>query len=149
MAGRRPKPASVHRRNGTFRKDRHGKGAEAPSGRPAEPSDLPLKALEIWRQLADRLEALGTLQPVHGAALTMTAQALEELRRLDVLVSEHGEMYKSKGMLRPNPAVAMRASAWNRAMRGLVELGLTPASQSKVPPASGQDAQDPALRYLG
>lgn len=150
MAGRKRKPAALHRLKGTYRADRHGTGAQLPPGRPTEPESLPVTTRSIWRELAAQLEQLGTLQPVHGRALTVTAQALDEYRRLDLQIAQDGgESYQANGLRRLHPLVPARANAWMRAIRGLTELGLTPASQGKVAPAGAEDADDPANKYIG
>jgi P27 family predicted phage terminase small subunit len=86
-------------------------------------------------------------------ALMLLCDAYSEWRAAKEAVDTHGMTYttvseKGDVMVRRRPEVAIRADAWKRVLRALVEFGLTPASRAGVSTGEADD-EDPMAEFFG
>lgn len=77
--GRTPKTAEEHKKDGTYRKDRHGAsaaGAAKPAKNKAPPASLPKELHDKWNDAVDDLESVGI---VTKTDLSMLERAFVQL----------------------------------------------------------------------
>jgi P27 family predicted phage terminase small subunit len=89
--------------------------------------------------LAKQLDGAGVLTEADQHALALLCTALAEHEAAAAVVAELGATYEARTesgtiLHRVRPEVAIAADSWRRAMRGLSEFGLTPASRGRVEP---------------
>lgn len=134
MTRRLPDQAKVIR--GTFRPDRAAPVAQVTPADPRPPATLSKGARRFWRELLPLVAQ--TMSDGDRTALALACEALEQHRVTLAYLTEHGTVYEAvtgSGTVlhRVRPEVAIASDAWRRALRGLAEFGLTPASRCKVP----------------
>lgn len=144
MRGRTRKPTHLKIVSGTLRKHRENDAEPvAAGGWPETPGWLSGSAAVIFVDTCGRMAALGTLSPEWSDAIAEYASCIDEVRLTTAVIEDLGATYaietKSGGtMFRARPEVAMRGDAMRRAQSLRAELGLGPASKSRVsakPPA--------------
>jgi len=123
---------------GTERPDRDSSSAPDPAGdAPRAPGWLGTRGAEWFGTLATRLDGIGLASSSFTETLALAASRLAEMEECDELIAEHGRTYETTNtqgdkMLRANPAVSQRNEAMRHLHSLLAEIGLTPASISKV-----------------
>jgi len=151
MAGRKTLPTELKLAKGTLRKGRTN---------PAEPKAISEELLLTWQadpdvqewfeRFKNYLRGEGRLSKSHEVVIWQAARRAAEIRALDADILANGRTYWTgeqvkpdqaeakkpdsllRGLLKANPAVAQKNEA-ERHLHGLLsELGLTPASKSKV-----------------
>ena len=95
------------------------------------------EAKSWYNDLVRDLQRMGVMTVVDSRAAELLISAYAEYRELTELIERDGYTYWAKSatgdqLLKGNPAVNQRASAWNRVRGMLQEFGLTPAARSKV-----------------
>jgi len=171
--GRNAKGTGLHVLAGSFRADRHGakKTPDAPKGKPEPPKPLEGDARDEWDRLVVRMEQLGTLSPVHDAAMYQYCHLFAETEELkqereeskaslrimeenigDIEASDRVAMFQEIGKLRHDIKGYGASIRQNRmALRQyLVEFGLTPSALSRVSSGKGPalDDEEEALAKL-
>lgn len=134
MTRRLPDHAKVIR--GTFRKDRAQPVAQAEPANPRPPTTLTRAARRHWRELFPQVAEI--MSDRDRNALALTCEALAEHEAASAVLAAEGYTYEAKTeagtiLVRERPEVRIASGAWTRALRGLAEFGLTPASRNKVP----------------
>jgi P27 family predicted phage terminase small subunit len=138
MKGRARKPTHLKIVSGTLRKHRENDAEPvAAGGWPETPGWLSGPAAEIFVDTCGRMAALGTLSPEWSDAIADYASCINEAKLATAVIEDLGATYametKAGGtMFRARPEVAMRSDAMRRAQSLRAELGLGPASKSKV-----------------
>ena len=122
---------------GTARADRIHAEPRYRGGVPKPPATLSLAARGFWKELAKLLDGSGVLAEADRQALALTCSALAEHQAAQSVVAASGATYEAKTeagtvLHRQRPEVAIAADAWRRALRGLIEFGLTPASRGRI-----------------
>ena len=144
MKGRIRKPTHLKIISGTLRKHRENDAEPvAAGGWPETPGWLSDTAAVIFMDTCGRMATLGTLSVEWSDAIAEYASCIDEIRRMTVILEDLGATYavetKAGGiMFRARPEVAMRSDAMRRTQSLRAELGLGPASKSRVsakPPA--------------
>jgi P27 family predicted phage terminase small subunit len=144
MKGRTRKPTHLKIISGTLRKHRENDAEPvAAGGWPETPGWLSGGAAVIFVDTCGRMAALSTLSPEWSDAIADYASCIDEIRQATVVIEDLGATYametkSGSTMFRARPEVAMRSDAMRRAQSLRAELGLGPASKSKVsakPPA--------------
>ncbi len=147
MPGRKRVPSETQKLKGSYRQGRRE------PGEPDLVSDTPElmcqgeeKDVVAWfERLAGYLRAENRESKSHEVVLWLAARRAAEIRRLDWDIYTNGRSYWKRGpegeQLKTNPAVGQKNEAERHLHSLLSELGLTPASKSKVsaairPPAS-------------
>jgi P27 family predicted phage terminase small subunit len=142
MRGRKPKPAHLRVVTGTrggslgWRGndgERSSHGGDKP---PTCPAHLSPTAKAEWKRLARHLFDLGTLAEADRAALAAYCQAYGRWVDAERKLAETPTLIKlPSGYIQPSPWLAI-ANKQLEIMKGfMAELGLTPASRSRVTPA--------------
>lgn len=153
-AGRPPKPAAIHKLEGTYRPDRH-KGDELfEVSKLVCPAWLDGAARRCWRDLAPLLAGAAVLTRGDRIALELLAKAYEEWRAADAAIAEFGGSLtyttttaSGAEVRRPLPEVAIRQAAWHQVMAALGLFGLHPLSRAKIKKQAQED-EDPLGKFL-
>lgn len=138
MAGRPKKPTKIKELTGTIRP--HRQNAEEPDGTegwPSLPSFLSERGAEIFAETCRAMESMGTLAVEWGDVIASYAASQEEVEIYSAALVAHGRIYETTTqtgdtMFRPRPENALRSDAMKRAQTFRAELGLGPASKSRV-----------------
>jgi len=129
---------TVKRLAGTDRADRRRTPPRPRSGVPRARPGLPrLVAAERARLVTALSTMPGFLTLADESVLELASSALAEYRVAERVVIEEGSSYacttaSGAELRRARPEVQIAAEAWRRALAGLKELGLSPASRSKI-----------------
>lgn len=167
MPGRPRKPTAIHVLEGTDRPDRMNPHEPMPAVLvgATPPAWVKGKARQSWKQIAAILTDMRVLTVADVPGLAMVCDALAEYIEARAAVQKHGMVYESKAvkivhtrdgdeveivtlMLRSRPEVAIASDAWRRAMMGLTQFGLTPASRAKVSAIGDEAEEDPFEKLL-
>jgi len=139
MAGGRPrKPTHLKVVSGTAQKCRTNPAEpEAGGGRPECPAWLSDRAAAIFEETCVLMEGMGTLSAEWADVIASYASCLEEIEITTAIIEDLGRTYTTTTqtgdtMYRPRPEVAMRSDAMKRAQALRAEIGLGPASKSRV-----------------
>ena len=132
--GRKPKPTSLLKAQGTFDSSRHKNRLEA-EGVPDAPTIQ--SAAETFDWLVKTLDDLGVVAEVDGIALQMLADAWEDYQSARNVVKEHGPTYTTTTaqgdlMFRPRPEVLMMNQSWAKVEKMMTQFGLTASSRAKI-----------------
>jgi P27 family predicted phage terminase small subunit len=136
--GRPRKPTHLKLVSGTLQKCRVNDAEPAGDGAwPEAPSWLSQKAAAIFLETCGKMAALGTLSTQWSDAIADYASCMDEVLTMTVAIEDLGSTYQTTTasgdtLFRRRPEVAMRSDAMKRAMSLRAELGLGPASKSKV-----------------
>jgi P27 family predicted phage terminase small subunit len=131
------RPTALKLLTGTFRPDRARNEPRYSATVPKPPVTLSKAARAYWQELSKQLDRAGVMTEADRQALALTCSALAEHEAAAAVVADLGAAYEARTeagaiMHRQRPEVAIAADAWRRAMRGLSEFGLTPASRGRV-----------------
>lgn len=144
---------------GTSRPDRLNPGEPQPKpGTPSARRGLPAEVRTWHRGIVRALAGLRVLTRSDAMIVELTAAALAEYARHSAALARDGHVYTTttptgSAMHRARPEVRLASDAWRRAFNGLGQLGLTPASRSKVSAIAGAgapaDVYRPRKRWTG
>lgn len=106
-------------------------------GWPPLPTFLSERAAEIFAETCCAMESMGTLAVEWGDVIAAYAASQEEVEIYSAALVDHGRIYTTTTqtgdtMYRPRPENALRSDAMKRAQALRAELGLGPASKSRV-----------------
>lgn len=139
------KPAATHKRNGTFREDRHG-GAQLPVKLPAPPRDMTKEAKKHWRAIGKQLERAGYVSEIDSVALRGLCEFFERYLQAKSHIDEHGltvtHYFKDGQKEVANPSVAIAKESWGEVVKLLKQFGMTPSSRTGLPVAESAAADD-------
>lgn len=148
--GRQPKSKSRHRREGTFRADRHADRVDDrdfDGELPERPDDLSVDELAVWSLVVDTSPS-GVLRAIDQSELVGCCWW-------------YGEFCKAMRTMRPMRATVksyyrlsnLAAIAWKHFAAAASRFGMTPADRArlKVMPSKAKDETDPleALKIVG
>lgn len=136
VQGRPPKGVDQHLAQGTFRRGRHA-AATLPVEVPPMPPDLSPAAQACWNVVAEDLRFSGIVSRVDGKALRLLAESWALYLEAEDAIRKHGAVVEGRGMLRPNPAIAVRATVTKEIMAILRQFGLTPQARGAVRVGAG------------
>lgn len=137
MKGRKPKPSSLKKLEGTYRADRANPSEPqppVPDRAPYVPRHLNDDAKKEWRRIVKPLMDLGLYTELDYAALAMYCQAYGTWVHAVHKTEERGEVLKSKETENyyQNPWFHVANKAWDQMRKILAEFGLTPSSRSRL-----------------
>lgn len=146
--GRPRKPTELKKLQGTAQPCRLNPDEPTPEiGMPDVPKGLAGDALEIYAELGGALQRMRVLTTEDGRALEGAARAIADRQEAQAKVDELGvllieEQADKEGNVyghkyKANPAVAARNDADRRLLNWLSQLGMTPATRSKVSVVKG------------
>lgn len=123
--GRRPKPATIHMREGTYQPSRH-KTSPIAGGGIAKPANLGRYGSRLWDTVIDFVYQAGGGE-CDTEALTGMCHWYNDYRRLQMRLKK----------LRPgnkefNKLIYTTATAWRQFMDVASRFGLTPADRAKL-----------------
>ena len=130
----RPKPTAIRRIEGN-RGRRGYNHAEPvpPDAQPRCPGHLPAVAQKEWRRLAHALHRMGVLTIVDRAALAAYCAAYARWVEAEEKLKATPTLYKTpSGYVQQSPWVGIANKQLELMGRFMVELGITPASRSRV-----------------
>jgi P27 family predicted phage terminase small subunit len=150
--GRKPIPAHLKLVTGKGAKmNVDTKPPVAPAGFPDPPDTLSSRARKQWPNVVATLSKMGVIAPSDWMAVEQLCEARADWFDARDAIEEQGAVFTSMtGVIKANPAVAMRNDAARRIASLMAEFGLTPSSRTKVPQADkAPDENDPSAKYFG
>lgn len=97
------------------------------------PSDLPIEALEFWK---DTVQLLGESGVIHGAdrsaLIALSVQWARAERARKVLIEEGYFALGSMGQIVEHPALSIERQAHSMFLRFAEQYGLTPIARAKI-----------------
>jgi P27 family predicted phage terminase small subunit len=145
--GPRPKPTAIRRLEGN-----RGKRAwnhdepEPPDGIPRCPKHLAPIARTEWRRVARTLHAMGVLTTIDRAALAAYCQSYAKWVEAEQRLKETPPLLKSpSGYVQQSPWMAIANKQLELMGRYMTELGMTPASRSRV--SGGPQMHLPGIEF--
>lgn len=129
--GRKPKPLTVHLRNGTYKPSRHGVHPMA-AGELIKPSDLKGEAAKLWERVADFCMTGGSGECDTDLLAGMCSWYAEYRRVAAAMVTltPIDEDYK--------PLQYLAANAWRQFVDMASRFGLSPADRAKLKTSSDE-----------
>lgn len=148
-AGRKPKPTATHKRQGTFRADRHTDGPDLPAGLGHPPAHLDNIAKREWRRVVPMLTEAGTLKQTHRAAMTGYCRSWSLYVEADKVVQKDGMMLLSAktGQFYASPYLHAMTAAMKQMVAFAAELGMTPVSEARLKTGPVEE-RDPLFELL-
>ena len=137
MKGRKPKPRAQHKKDGTYRADRHA-GTVPDPGAPIDeqpPNDLPDLARDFWRKHAPLLNRMGLGRNADEASLYRASMQWYRLQNAYTELRENGsETYicQKTGNPKRHPAAITAKDMEDRLFKWCSENGLTPISRERL-----------------
>jgi P27 family predicted phage terminase small subunit len=131
--GSKPKPLARHRRERTFRRDRHERSLPFADGQhPRQPDGLFPDAVTAWSEIVAELRQLGILDSADAMLLEAAAVCTGRLRQARALVAEEGLTTRGDRGAVVNPLVRIELSSIAQLRQILSELGLSPTSRARL-----------------
>jgi len=127
-SGQRPKPATIVERQ-------RGKGNGSDSTIFEAPEHLSETAAKEWYRATELLANAGIIEGTDTAALEAYCTAYARWVEAEEQLRKHGVLIKAPKNDYPmqSPYLSVANQAWDRMVRMLNELGMTPASRSRLP----------------
>lgn len=153
MAGRKRTSVEEKKLRGTLQPSRvNPRMPKAASSTPHPPAYLCGAGKRAFRQLVGRLTVEQRASASHTELIGLAASRMVEVAELARQVREEGRTYVTENefgsITRAHPAVAMLDRAKKDLRTCLAELGLTPASISKVGGGEGASAESDFEQFL-
>jgi P27 family predicted phage terminase small subunit len=132
--GRRPKPTALRRLEGNRGKRSFNKNEPVPpKGLPSCPEHLSIVAAAEWDRVAQTLYDMGVLTTIDRAALAAYCQAYGRWVEAEEKLRETPSLFKTpSGYVQQSPWMGIANKQVELMGRYMVELGMTPASRSRV-----------------
>ncbi len=147
MRGRKPQPTALRRANGNPGKRGYNHGEPVPpEGLPDCPPHLSEEARAEWHRLAQSLYDMGVLTTVDRGALAAYCQSWARWVEAEEKLRETPALIKTpSGYVQQNPWLSVSNKQLELMGRYMAELGLTPASRSRVTLARMPEAEEPTM----
>lgn len=152
--GRKPIPAHLKlitaKGSGSGRLNVNENETKGIAGFPEASITMSERAQAQWPRVVETLNNMGVLAISDWMAVEMLCEARADWMEARDNIEENGITFTSMaGLIKPNPAVAMRGDAARRITSLLAEFGMTPSSRTKVPQVEKpKDDQDPGAQYF-
>ncbi|MBC7140493.1 MAG: phage terminase small subunit P27 family [Defluviimonas sp.] len=132
--GRKPTPTSLRRRTGNPGKRGYNHSEPVPpEGMPGCPPHLSELARAEWQRIAEPLHGMGVLTLVDRAALAAYCQAYGRWAEAEEKLKETPVMLKTpSGYVQQSPWLSVANKQLELMGRYMAELGITPASRSRI-----------------
>ena len=143
MRGRKPQPTAIRRANGNPGKRGYNEAEPQP---PKELPDCPPHLSEVarveWDRVAETLHEIGVLTTIDRAALAAYCQAYGRWVEAEEKMKETPAMLKTpSGYVQQSPWMSVANKQLEIMGRYMVELGMTPASRSRVAVPDGATSE--------
>ena len=144
MRGRKPKPTALKRAKGNPGKRGYNHAEPVPpEGLPDCPEHLTDAARDEWHRIAQALYDMGVLTLVDRAALAAYCQCYGRWVEADRMLESTPKLLKTKsGYVQQSPWLSVSNKQLELMGRYMAELGLTPASRSRVAAAGHGGSPD-------
>lgn len=144
MRGRKPKPTALKRLDGNPGKRGYNHDEPVvPKGQPDCPQHLSDAARNEWHRIAGPLHEMGVLTTVDRAALAAYCQAWGRWVEAEEKLRDTPTLLKTaSGYVQQNPWLSIANKQLDLMGRYMAELGITPASRSRVQALAGVLPQD-------
>jgi len=143
--GRPRKPTAAHRRDGTYRANRHADRNEPKFRRPdfRPPPGLDDVAKKEWRRLAGELAALGLLTRADRAVFAVYCQSWSDWVQLTAKLNAMDDLTYTtmKGSVGISPLVNARKQTWMTLKESAARFGLDPSSRASLDVAPMKDGE--------
>lgn len=128
------KPTSLHKMQGTYRADRHGKRQEPQlSVSPVRmPKSMSLNSQRFWRKYHKILSEAGVLTEGDSVGLEAMAYHYDAMVQAYQDLRERGSLIKGDRGLVKNPSLQILRDSSTALYRWASAFGLTPVSRTKV-----------------
>lgn len=145
MRGRKPAPTALRRRNGNPGKRGYNHAEPVPpEGLPDCPPHLAAVAQDEWARIAGVLYDMGVLTVVDRAALAAYCQAWARWVEAEEKLKETPVMLRTpSGYVQQSPWLSVANKQLELMGRYMAELGITPASRSRVAAYAAAEAASP------
>jgi P27 family predicted phage terminase small subunit len=150
MRGRPRKPTGLKILEGNRGRRKIVPEPEPINGAPEMPEGMPEEAQKIWRQLVGELDRLGILTQIDGLSLEAACRGAAEGRwadgqreALQRQVDTGEEKVDQSLVFRITMLNSLSKKGWQQWKSFGVEMGLTPASRSKLCVKPSEKAMDP------
>ena len=127
--------------SGTYRRDRSAPKTTATRLEriPAPPKYLSTAAKKEWRRLAPAVKGTGSMTAGDLVALELLCRTLATATKAEETIEKEGiTIAAANGGEKPNPALAMMATARGQAAALLAQFGLTPRGRAGIAPAPAE-----------
>lgn len=137
MAGRRPKTEAEKQAAGY---PGHGKRRKPikPDGYATRPAFLDETARREWDRIAGDMKLLGLLSRIDQAVFAAYCMMYSTWQKAATVIAKQGATYEANGLVKLRPEWKVMKDAASELRKFATEYGLTPASRTRVTPASPQ-----------
>jgi P27 family predicted phage terminase small subunit len=135
VKGRKPKPTNLHILNGNPSKKTLNTNEPKPAPiAPKCPAWLNAEGKRHWKYIAPKLERLGLLTEIDGAALACACNEFGEYIQLRRIIKAKGSrtFMTETGYEAAIPEISIANKALTNYKAFLVEFGMTPSSRSRI-----------------
>jgi P27 family predicted phage terminase small subunit len=152
MRGRKPKPAEVHERNGTYEKHPDRRNESLPPvvvGIPLMPDAVesdPVAAAK-WGELIDIMQQMRTVSPAYRDMMEAYCVTFA-LYRKSLAAARMGVVLKTESGMKRNPAAVDLNAHLDRLGKLQSEMGLTPSARARLKVDDDKGDADPVLAML-
>jgi P27 family predicted phage terminase small subunit len=154
MASPYPLPTAVKEQRGTIRPVRVNKDEPKPTAVRTTPTAPPAikadpKALKHWKKISRNLTSMKVLTVPDLEALALLCESLSQWETAVEAIQREGHVITTpNGFPAPSPWIGIRNQASDRAMKYLIQFGLTPSARTRVASVP-EAAADPVKAILG
>jgi P27 family predicted phage terminase small subunit len=154
MTGRRKKPSSLKKIEGTARSDRDNNKPKVNNKLPDCPTWLSKVAKREYKKIARRLNEMSVVSEEDQHALSLICQEFadylwcrEVLNTKGLTVTQRTD--RNNTIVKKRPEVEIANAKYNNVMAKLSEFGLTPSSREKIgKKESTEEEEDTLEKYL-
>jgi P27 family predicted phage terminase small subunit len=145
-----PKPTALRVIQGTAnRRPSNRREARPEPGIPTCPAHLDAVARAEWKRIAPQLHEADLLTQIDRSALAVYCAAWSDWIAARKALEEHGATFvRRTGAPSLSPYVTIANVAMKTMLNALAEFGMTPASRTRITPATGIEDEDPGERFF-
>ena len=146
--GRKPLPAAVKERRGSFKvHPERRKDNPKSSGLPVKPERFDGVASDEWEWMVSKLSEMGIIESADQKALEIYCDTYADWRLACEKVEEyglaiHGVDQMGNETVKRNPYLTAKNHSADRCFKLLVEFGLTPSSRSRLEKKAEESGSD-------
>ena len=141
-------PASIHKRRGTYRKDRHD-GPTIKGNVPKPPAGISRGAAAVWKAHAKELADADLLCDRFREPFAQWCELVAEIWEHKRTINEEGTLVETiTGNVAPHPSVGMLNRARELMFKLSKQFGLNPSATTGLGNGGGVDEDDPLEQLL-
>jgi P27 family predicted phage terminase small subunit len=146
------KSTEQHKRDGTYRKDRHSRRLEVPpaDGIPAPPPTFDKRHAAKWYEVCERLQKMGILATADVDTIEIYCNAYFDLQDAEETLKQEGKyLHTEIGAARLHPAWRVKNDAVKTLRQLSAALGFSPLDRTRVnAQVEKKEPEDPFLELL-